>query len=183
MAKNDKRPIIDLPVKITLSSEGVDWYVRNKKQIKRLRMADNSQEFGISLGNFSAATLQKMIDIDYVTGIEIARTQFSDKRGEIIDLSKLIVYHVLYRSFARETYKLFLKSPLITRYNRAHATRLIDESSIFNRGQLESLKQSCAPDIPLVSADIQNPSTLHGHDPIGQRQDRQPRKHSGRMRI
>jgi hypothetical protein len=155
MGKTEKTPIIDLPVKITLSSEGVEWHVRNKKPLKRLRMADNSEEFGMALATFSARSLQKMIDIDYVTGVEIARTQFSDKRGEIIDLSKLIVYHVLYRSFARESYALFLKSPLISAYNRAHPTRIIDESSIFNPGQVESLKKSCAPELPLVSEDIQ----------------------------
>ena len=155
MARSDKAPIIELPVKITLSSEGVEWYIRNKRKLARLRMADNSQAYGMSLPNFSATTLQKMIDIDYVSGVEIARAEFSDKRAEIIDLSKLIVYHVLYRAFAREAYTAFLHSPLIQRYNRAHPTRIIDESSTFNATQMDALKKSCAPDIPLVSGDIQ----------------------------
>jgi hypothetical protein len=69
MGRKEKTPIIDLPVKITLSSEGVEWHVRNKKPLKRLRMADNSEEFGMALTTFSARSLQKMIDIDYVTGV------------------------------------------------------------------------------------------------------------------
>jgi len=156
MARNEKKPIIKLPVKITLTSEGVEWFIRNNKQIKRLRMADNRLEYGISLDEFSAASLQKMMNIDYISTVEIARTEFADKRREIIDLNKLIVYRILYRSFERETYKLFLDSPLIKRWNRGHPTRIIDENSVFNRSQLESLFNSCAPDLPMVSEDIQS---------------------------
>jgi hypothetical protein len=156
MAKSEQTPIIKLPVKITLTSEGVEWFIRNNKQIKRLRMADNRLEYGISLEEFSAASLQKMMNIEYISTVEIARTEFADKRREIIDLNKLIVYRILYRSFERETYKLFLDSPLIKRWNRAHPTRIIDENSVFNRSQLESLFSSCAPDLPMVSEDIQS---------------------------
>ena len=156
MARNEKKPIIKLPVKITLTSEGVEWFIRNNKQIKRLRMADNRLEYGISLDEFSAASLQKMMNIEYISTVEIARTEFADKRREIIDLNKLIVYRILYRSFDRETYKLFLDSPLIKRWNRGHPTKIIDENSVFNRTQLESLFNSCAPDLPMVSEDIQS---------------------------
>lgn len=156
MARNNQKPIIKLPVKITLTSEGVEWFIRNNKQIKRLRMADNRLEYGISLDEFSAASLQKMMNIEYISTVEIARTEFADKRREIIDLNKLIVYRILYRSFERETYRLFLDSPLIKRWNRGHPTKIIDENSVFNRNQLESLFNSCAPDLPMVSEDIQS---------------------------
>jgi hypothetical protein len=156
MAKRERKPVIELPVKIMLTSEGVQWFITNRKQLRRQRMADNRLEYGISLPSFSAASLQKMINIDYIAALEIARTEFSDKRREIIDLTKLIVYRILYRAFERETYTLLLASPLIKRWNRSHPSRIIDESSIFNPAQTEGLLKSCAPDLPEVSQDIQS---------------------------
>ncbi len=156
MTRREKTPIIELPVKITLSAEGVEWYRRHNKPPKRIRMGDNRAEYGVSLTSFSAAVLQKMINVDYISSVEIARAEFSDKRREVIDLNKLIVYRILYHAFERETYALLLQSPLITRWNRAHPARRIDESTMFNPAQVESLLNSCAPDLPCVSQDIQS---------------------------
>jgi hypothetical protein len=156
VARSVKKPIIELPVKIMLTSEGVEWLIRNHKQPKRLRMADNRLEYGVPLNNFSADSLQKMINIDYIAAVEIARTEFSDKRKEIIDLTKLIVYRILYRAFEEETYRMLLDSTLIKKWNRTHPARIIDESSIFNRTQVEGLLASCASELPIVSGDIQN---------------------------
>jgi hypothetical protein len=151
-----KEPIIDLPLKIMLTSEGVEWFIRNHKQPKRLRMADNRLAYGLALSSFSAESLQTMINIDYIAAVEIARTEFTDKRKEIIDLTKLIVYRILYRAFEEETYRLLLESTLIKKWNRTHPARIIDENSIFNRGQVEGLLASCAAELPIVSGDIQN---------------------------
>lgn len=156
MAKSGKKPIIELPVIITLTSEGVDWLRRNKRQPRRVRTADNRLEYGIALRNFSAASLQKMINIDYIAAVEIARTGYSEKRTEIIDLTKLIVYRILYRSFEEETYGLLMNSTLIKRWNRTHPTRIIDETSIFNPAQVEGLLASCSGELPSVSEDIQS---------------------------
>jgi hypothetical protein len=148
--------VIELPVKISLTSEGTEWFIRNKRQLQRLRLADNRLEYGISLNNFTAASLQKMINIDYIAGVELARVEFASKRQEIIDLTKLIVYRVLYRRFDAEAYTVFLASPLIRRWNRNHPSRIIDRSSTFNPAQLENLLASVAPDLPGVSQDIQD---------------------------
>lgn len=156
MARSAKKPIIDLPVKIMLTSEGVEWFIRNGKQPRRLRMADNRVEYGISVNNFSAESLQKMINIDYIAAVEIARTEFSEKRREVIDLTKLIVYRILYRAFEEETYRMLLDSMLIRRWNRTHPARIIDENSIFDRGQVEGLLAACSDELPGVSGDIQD---------------------------
>jgi hypothetical protein len=151
-----KEPIIDLPLKIMLTSEGVEWFIRNHKQPKRLRMADNRLAYGLALSSFSAESLQTMINIDYIAAVEITRTEFSDKRREVIDLTKLIVYRILYRGFEEESYRMLLASPLIRRWNRAHPSRIIDEKSIFDRAQMDGLLASCSAELPLVTEDIES---------------------------
>lgn len=36
-----KNPLIKLPLKVILTEEGIDFFIRNKKRPHRFRMADN----------------------------------------------------------------------------------------------------------------------------------------------
>jgi hypothetical protein len=152
-----RSPQIDLPLKITLTPQGVEWFVRNRRHLSQLRMADSRLEYGISVSNFPASALQQMINIDYITAIELARTEFSSKRREIIDLTKLISFRLLYRKFEDESYRRFLNSRLIKRWNRANPTRVLDKDTVFNQATLESFLAAVAADIPTVSRLLQQP--------------------------
>jgi hypothetical protein len=152
-----RSPVIELPLKITLTTAGVEWFIRNKRQLKQLRMADSRLEYGISVAMMSAAALQKMINIDYIASVELARSEFYSKRSEIIDLTKLIVHRILFKKFENETSRMFMASALIKRWNRQNPGRCIDENTAYNQGQVETLFAGIAAEIPLVSMDIQEP--------------------------
>jgi hypothetical protein len=152
-----RSPQIDLPLKITLTPQGVEWFMRNRRRLSQLRMADSRLEYGITVSNFPASALQQMINIDYITSIELARTEFSSKRREIIDLTKLISFRLLYRKFENESYRRFLNSGLIKRWNRANPTRVLDKDTVFNQATLESFLSAVAADIPAVSRLLQQP--------------------------
>ena len=152
-----RSPVIELPLKITLTTAGVEWFIRNKRQLKQLRMADSRLEYGISVAMMSAPALQKMINIDYIASVELARSEFYSKRSEIIDLTKLIVHRILFKKFENETTRMFLASALIKNWNRQNPGRCIDENTAYNQSQVDALFAGIAPEIPLVSMDIQEP--------------------------
>jgi len=160
--KARRSPVIELPLKITLTPAGVEWFIRNKRQLKQLRMADSRMEYGISVATMTAAALQKMINIDYIASVELARSEFSSKRSEIIDLTKLIVHRILFKKFENETMRIFMASALIRRWNRQNPGRCIDENTSYNQAQIDTLFAGIASEIPLVSQDIQEP-LLHAY--------------------
>ncbi|HVP17444.1 MAG TPA: hypothetical protein VMU36_00505 [Spirochaetia bacterium] len=155
--KSRKSPVIDLPLKITLTTAGVEWFIRNRRQLKQLRMADSRLEYGLSVAEVSATSLQRMINIDYIASVEVARSEFSSKRREIIDLTKLIVHRILFKKFENETSRMFLSSALVKRWNRQNPGRCIDESTSYSPARVDSLFAAVASEIPLVSSDIQEP--------------------------
>ena len=152
-----RSPVIELPLKITLTTAGVEWFIRNKRQLKQLRMADSRLEYGLSVAEVSANALQKMINIDYIASVELARSEFYSKRSEIIDLTKLIVHRILFKKFENETSRMFMASALIKKWNRQNPGRCIDENTAYNQGQVDTLFAGIASEIPLVSMDIQEP--------------------------
>jgi len=152
-----RSPVIDLPLKITLTPTPVECFRKNRRELKQLRMADSRLEYGIAVTTMAASSLQKMINIDYIAAVELARSEFSSKRVEIVDLTKLIVHRILFKKFENETLRMMMGSSLIKRWNRQNPTRLIDMSTPTNNTQVTSLLAAIAPEIPTVSMEIQEP--------------------------
>ena len=149
-----KSPVIDLPLKITLTEDGVNWFIRNNRKLQRFRLADNVQEYGIWLNHFSAATFQKMLMIDYLSTIELGRPEFSSRRREIMDLSKLITYEILYKRFTAQVLAAFLASPLIKKWNRLNPAHTLDESSKFDERMMGAMLSREREHLPAIEHEI-----------------------------
>ena len=152
-----RSPFIDLPLKITLTAAGVEWFVRHHRKLKRLPMVDNRLAYGIAVTTVPASSLQKMINIDYIAEVELTRSEFSSKSREVIDLTKLIAHRLLFKKFESETFSVLVGSELIKRWNRQNPGRWIDTDTTYNHSQVDSLFASIATEIPAVSLDIQEP--------------------------
>ena len=152
-----RSPFIDLPLKITLTAAGVEWFVKNHRKLKRLPMVDNRLAYGIAVTTVPASSLQKMINIDYIAEVELARSEFSSKSREVIDLTKLIVHRLLFKKFENETFHMLVGSALIKRWNRQNPGRWIDTDTPYNQAQVDSLFSGITSEIPAVSLDIQEP--------------------------
>src|SRR5512138_2206911 len=107
------RADIDLPLKITLTTAGVDWLEKNHKVPRRLQMADKRLAYGFAVAAVPTTTLQRMITTDYIASVELARPEFSSKSGQIIDLTKLIVHRILLKKFENDTYRMLVESTLV----------------------------------------------------------------------
>ena len=101
-------------------------------------MVDNTEEYGIALNKFSPQSIQNMILIDYISKVEISMSEFMSKRQEIMDLSKLIVYSVMYKQFDREIFQSIIETDCVRKYNRTHAGNLIDEKTQISDKQLRA---------------------------------------------
>jgi hypothetical protein len=134
-----RKPTFELPVKIIFTEDGVNFFIKNNKQLSRFRLADEQEAYGIALENFSYASLQRMININYVSKVEIAAVDFLSHRQSLMDLSKLIVYGMMYNKFDAVAFNDLIHSDLITRWNRLNPGKIIDERTHINDGYLESI--------------------------------------------
>lgn len=142
---HNKKAIIDLPIKLILTEEGINFFIRSQKKLNRFKMADNVEDYGIQLERFSPQSVQRMILINYVSQIELAKCEFTSRRREIMDVSKLIVYGTLYRHFDTELFKKVLQSELIQKWNRINPGNIIDARTHINEKYLENvLKEKTA---------------------------------------
>jgi hypothetical protein len=138
MSTTIKKPLLDLPLKVVLTEEGASYFIGNKKKLLRFRLADNAEEYGIMLNNFAPLSLQRMILVDYVSKVEISMPEFVSKRQEIMDLSKLIVYSLLYKQFNSQIQTVLLSTDCIKKHNRANPSQLFDNKTKMSENVLHS---------------------------------------------
>ena len=152
-----KDPIIRLPIKVILTDEAINFFIKQKRKLHRFKMADSDMGWGFSLDTFSPSSLQKMILIDYISNIEINRLEFLSKRSEIIDINKLLIYSLLYKKFDNVIVDKILRSPLIAKWNRVNPRRIIDERTNLNEAVLKKTLLSRQDAIREIKMEILNP--------------------------
>ncbi|MBE6350269.1 MAG: hypothetical protein E7062_05920 [Spirochaetaceae bacterium] len=129
MCAAERKPLLDLPLKVILTEEGASYFISQKKKLLRFKLADNREEHGILMENFAPQSLQNMIHIDYVSKLEISLPEFVSKRQEIMDLSKILVYSILYKQFDKEVVTRLLETDCVRRHNRNNPSQLLDEKT------------------------------------------------------
>ena len=97
MSAASKKATLSLPLRIIFTQEGSSQFINKRTKLKRMRLADNTEEFGIETSTISPSILQRMFLADYIKQLEISMPEFSSSRQDILDLSKLTVYGVLYK--------------------------------------------------------------------------------------
>lgn len=145
MCAEKKKFILDLPLKIILTEEGTSHFLSHKKQLLNLKLADNRSAHGVSMTSFSPGSLQDMILLDYISKMEISMPEFVSHRQDVMDLSKLIVFSILYKQFDSEIYSAIIKCECIRHHNRQNPSSLIDEKTVIPEKQLRmtlSMKDS-----------------------------------------
>ena len=138
MSGSEKKTMLDLPLKVILTEEGASHFIQNRKKLLRIKLADNVEEYGISMNTFAPQSVQRMILLDYISKIEISMPEFASSRQEVMDLSKLVVFSLLYKQFDREVFTGLTESECIRKHNRSNPSQLIDERTKMSDAQLRT---------------------------------------------
>lgn len=91
-----------------------------------MRLADNTEEFGIETSSIAPSLLQRMFLANYISKLEISMPEFSSSRQDILDLSKLTVYGVLYKQMDKMVLEQLFETEVIKKYNRLNPSHMFD---------------------------------------------------------
>jgi len=153
----ERKVVIDLPVKLVLTEEGTTFFIRKGKNLKKFKLADNVEEYGIILDSFTPASLQRMMLVDYISKVEISKSEFMSSRQEVMDLSKLVVYSMLYRQYDSYIFARILASDVIKKWNRLNPANIIDDKTKINDSFLQSVLKEKEKDLYEIKQQILAP--------------------------
>lgn len=103
-----------------------------------MRLADNTEEFGITTSSISPALLQRMFLANYISKLEISMPEFSSSRQDILDLSKLTVYGVLYKQMDKMVLSQLFETEVIKKYNRLNPSHMFDAKTELSPASLRA---------------------------------------------
>ena len=72
----ERKSVLELPVKLVLTEEGTTFFIRKGKNLRKFKLADSVEEYGICLDSFSPSSLQRMMLLDYISKVEISKSEF-----------------------------------------------------------------------------------------------------------
>lgn len=154
---SDKKFTLNLPLKVILTEEGTSHFISHKKKLLRIKLADNQEEFGVSFQEFSPQSIQSLIMLGYISKIEVSQSEFVSVRQEVMDLSKVVVFSILYKQFDRQVFQALIKCDCVQKYNRKNPGNLIDERTKIGEQQLKSVISSKQTVINIVKKEILDP--------------------------
>jgi len=134
MPARERNTILELPLKVVLTDVGQAVFRRQNKQLVRFAASEDAAEVGFPLEEFAPGALQRLLLADCVSRFDVSLSGFASRRQELMDLSKLIVYGLLYR-----------------RYDAVLLDRL-RSSEVYRSRSLSVLDSRPAPDEELISA-------------------------------
>ncbi|MCG8453799.1 MAG: hypothetical protein MI717_11530 [Spirochaetales bacterium] len=158
--KKPKKSVISLSPHVILTDSGVSFFMEKGYKLSKLSMADGTERYGVCLAQVNPPSFQHMLRIGYISRLEVSRPEFTTVRGDLMDLSKLIVYGFLYKQFDQQFFDSIIDSGMIKEWNRNNPGNIIDERTKYNEsflreaikkndGQIKTLKRAILN--PLVS--------------------------------
>ena len=120
-------------------------------------MADGSNSYGISMDEYSAPTIKRLLQMDYIAGIEMASSNYIDSRSEILDFSKLVMYSRFYKKFNESIYVELCKTDMVRSWNRANPASLISEDKQMKEDVLKKIISSSADNMKTINTLIMSP--------------------------
>jgi len=132
---------IEIPVVVALTQVAVDQLTARGKQPGHVQTLDGGEVHGFSSRHIGTVAFQEMLSRNYLEKIEFSASDPDGFEGAIADLTKLVIYGLLYSRFGSELERLIFDSDEVRRWNRANPARSIDERTHFNP---EAVKQLLA---------------------------------------
>ncbi len=121
-----QRRISGVPVRLVFSDHGVRYFQQKGYPLTHLTLSDEDESYGVELRSFSPPTVQKMIVQGYVRSVEISVADPRRVRNGVLDLTKLLVYAMLYAQVHTDLYENILESELAHLWNRQNPRFSID---------------------------------------------------------
>ena len=139
MGSQERKAIIEAPIKAILTEAGTTFFISNNKALKKFKLSDQTEEYGFLLDQFSPASLQRMILFDYISKIEITVKEFASLRQEIMDICKLLTYSMLYRQYDALVLQRILAGEVVKNWNRKNPGNIVDEKTRVNETLLGTM--------------------------------------------
>jgi hypothetical protein len=168
MPPEQKKTIFELPLKFVFTEEGSSMLMHQKVKFTRLKMGDNTEDYGVFLDKVVPASVQRMLMAGYISKIEVSGIETVAARKEILDLSKLIVFSLLYAQYGDASFAQIVSAEPVKRWNHANPFSVIDGKTQFKEGSVRNYLKDYESELSEITGELLNPlnKTIAGDESL-----------------
>ncbi len=130
-ATADSSARIDIPLKVTLTDEATEYFLRIGRPLKRLQLSNSGEAYGFTTESIETGMLLRLITTNYLRGMEYCSPQPVHKRAEIRRICELVTRGLLFTKFTGEIHNAVLATPEVQGWNRSNPHAIIDSATRF----------------------------------------------------
>jgi hypothetical protein len=149
--------LIQFPVKLIFTETGSSAMLRQNLKLNRLKMGDNTDDYGIVLDKLAPNFVQGLITAEYVSKIEVSGIEPVENRSVITDLSKVVVSSILYRNYATVCQEQILNTEAVKKWNHSNPSQVIDEKTQFQSEIIKSFLEKRPDDLAAIKKELMTP--------------------------
>ncbi len=153
----DKKKIFDCPLNLILTDEGINSIIKAKRQPQKIETAEKSSVYGLKLSNFTFMSLKKLIEEDYTHKIELPVCRENLIEEDLLDLTRLFTFNMIYRKFEHIVLSYLIDSPLVEHWNSFKTGIEIKEQTIINDNAIFKIAVNRNIDINQVKQSVIDP--------------------------
>ncbi len=156
-APRERKRCLDLRGRVVLSGDGARFFLPRVPTLHRFDSGDGEPRFGFRLRSVDVPWLKKLLLAGFVDKAEFPVRETAAVKNEITDLSRLVVFSMLYGRFGSAALERAVETDVIHKWNRQHPQRALDARNVSAGPELRSALMARRDLIEVLKAEIGDP--------------------------
>lgn len=155
--KHEKKRCLNLRGRIVLSATGTHFFIPRVQTLHRFDGAEGDARYGFRLKAIDVPWLRRLLHSHFIEKADFPVRSVSSVKDEITDLSRLVVFSLLYGRFNAATIARCIDTDVIRRWNRQHPHRALDAQNAVSPPELRSALESRKSAVEQLKREIIEP--------------------------
>lgn len=156
-ARTERKRCLDLKARLVLSGDGARFFLPRVPTLHRFDSGDGEPRFGFRLRSVDVPWLKKLLLAGFVDKAEFPVRETAAVKNEITDLSRLVVFSMLYGRFSSSSLERAVDTDVIHKWNRQHPHRALDARNAAAGPELRSALAARQDLVERAKAEILDP--------------------------
>ncbi|MFA6508257.1 MAG: hypothetical protein WCT14_19295 [Treponemataceae bacterium] len=153
----ERKRCLDLRGRIVLSPIGTQFFIPRVANLHRFDGGDGEARYGFRLKSIDVPWLRRLLLSNFIDKAEFPVRSVAGVKNEITDLSRLVVFSLLYGRFNSSVLARVIDTDVIRRWNRQHPHRALDVRNAVSPPELRAAMEMRKEAVEHVKREIIDP--------------------------
>ncbi len=155
----EKKKMLDLRARVVLCDMGTEFFKNRKIPLQCFEGAEGEPRYGFRLKAIDVPWIKRLLHSGFIDKAEFPVRELAGVKADIDDLSRLVVYSMIYGHFKAAVIARAVETEVIKKWNRAHPNKSLYAHNAVSPPELRQAMAARSDSIAELKRDIIAPVT------------------------